>query len=249
MFFILSKLLISLLAPLTWIIIFMVAGLIFKNIRRKKICFITSLILLLLFTNPILLNIFARKWDAKPDSAVASKTYSCAIVLGGYAAEDESEQGYFSNASDRFIQGVKLITAGTVKNILLTGASGKIFPTSFKEAEWAKQQAAALNVPDSSIIIENKSRNTFENAQFSKLMLYSLQLQPPYLLVTSAFHMRRSLYVFKKAGVDVIPYPCAYIQGRDKINFGGLIPSAGTLADWEFYIKEAVGLAVYKIKS
>jgi len=73
--------------------------------------------------------------------------------------------------------------------------------------------------------------------------LDSAKLKPPYLLVTSAFHMRRSLMIFKKAGMDVIPYPANYIVRRKAV-ISDLVPSAEPLFYWTFYIKEVVGYVV-----
>eukprot|EP01037_Dinobryon_pediforme_P008346 gene8346-8432_t len=185
--------------------------------------------MLLIFTNGFLLDEFARCWDIKPVPLKTTGSYSCAIVLGGFSGEDDHGDGFFNTASDRFIQGVKLLKTGKVSHILISGGNGSLFPGKFAESDWVRKQLLELQIPDSCIVVENRSRNTIENAAFSKQILAARQLQPPYILVTSAFHMRRSLGIF----------------GREKMPF---IPDADIIGRWNYYIKEIFGELVNRIK-
>ncbi len=245
MFFVLSKMLIFLLSPTLWIFIFFIITLITKKSKLKKVSFIASLILFILFSNNFLLNQFAKLWDVKETSLPANINYSCAIVLGGFGSEDANKKGYFNFASDRFIQAIKLKTEGKVSHLLISGGNASLFPTDFKEGDWVELQLKDLKISDSCVLIENRSRNSYENAVFSKKLLDSGKLKPPYLLVTSAFHMRRALYVYKKMGVDVIPFPCNYFAGRGETTFSSFIPNGSALAGWEIYIKEFIGYIIY----
>jgi uncharacterized SAM-binding protein YcdF (DUF218 family) len=73
-------------------------------------------------------------------------------------------------------------------------------------------------------------------------------LPPPYLLVTSAFHMRRSLMIFKKAGINVVPYPSNYLGSEVNFAPNNFLPEANTLSNWEYYTKEVVGYVVNYFK-
>ncbi|MEP6582752.1 MAG: YdcF family protein [Ginsengibacter sp.] len=213
----------------------------------KRISYGISIFIFLIFSNPFLLNQFARWWDVKETNLPPGKTYSCAIVLGGFASEDYNGDGYFNSTSDRFIQLIKLRAEGKVSRLLISGGNSKLLPTAFRESDWVALQLKDFNIPDSNILIENQSRNSFENALFSQKLLDSARLKPPYILVTSAFHMRRALSTYKKMGVDVIPFPCNFIAGKGKTDIGDFIPSLGTFGTWYYYIKEVVGSAVYTI--
>ena len=248
MFFILSKLLLIFILPLTWIIVFLIIAIISKNQKLKRRFLILSVALLLIFSNPFLLNQFAKVWDIAPVPLNNTGSYSCAIVLGGFTVEDTNGNGFFNAHSDRFIQGLKLITSGKVSHILISSGNGTLLHDNFAEADWVKTQLQQFKIPDSCILIENRSRNTIENAAFSKLILRANHLQPPYLLVTSAFHMRRSLGIFKKTKLNVIPYPCDYLAGKEKTSLGSLIPDAETFFKWTIYIKEVVGTGVNYLK-
>jgi uncharacterized SAM-binding protein YcdF (DUF218 family) len=248
MFFVISKLLVIFVSPTTWILLLFIIGLIIKNQKKKRRCFKAAIILLIIFTNPFLLDQLARKWDIAPQKLPDSAHYSCAILMGGFNGEDYEGHGYFTGAADRFIQTTKLKAQNKVSHILISGGSGKLIPGKLKEADFAESELKAFNIPDSAILTENQSRNSFENATNSKKILDSLHLPPPYVLITSGFHMRRALYTFKKMGVDVIPFPCNYIAGREKTSVSSFIPNIGALSGWDFYIKEMMGMLVYRFK-
>ncbi len=239
MYFIFSKVLLLLIFPFTWILLLLIVSLVSRNKKYKHRCLIAAVALLVLFTNPFLFNQFAQSWDAAPYKPDGRK-YSCVIVLGGFSIAAGDSEANFSIAADRFLQGVKLLSTKQANHILITGGNGSLVPGAFREAAWAKKQLHKFNVPDSAILIENNSRNTLENAKFSKTILQKSKLAPPYLLVTSAFHMRRSLMIFKKAGINVVPYPANYVANT-KVTSGDFIPAAEPLYFWSFYIKEMIG--------
>jgi uncharacterized SAM-binding protein YcdF (DUF218 family) len=247
MFFILSKLLLIFVLPLSWIVVFFFIALIIKNYKRKQRFLRASFILLLVFSNPFLFDNFANRWDIDTIPPKKPTPYSCAIVLGGFSSE-RNKTGFFNGASDRFIQGLKLLSTHQTTHILISGGNGNLVPDKFAESDWVKTQLEEFGVPDSSIVIEDKSRNTIENAAFSKTLLSKSHLQPPYLLVTSAFHMRRSLGIFKNAKVDVVPYACNFMAGGGNFSFDEFIPDATVLGKWNVYIKEVIGVAVNYIK-
>jgi len=242
--FILSKLLLFAILPLTWVIVLLIWALITKNSRLRGKLLFTGLILLYLFSVPLLLNTYARLWRYPAAQLKQNNVYSCAIILGGFGSEKQDSSGYFNSASDRFIQGVKLKTTNQVSHILVTGGNASINPDGFSEGRWVQNQLKALNVADSIVLIEGQSRNTIENAAYTKRLLAARHLPPPYLLVTSDFHMRRAMLIFKKSGINVVPYPCHYIAGVDKQGLYSLLPSAETLHYWELYSKEIVGYVV-----
>jgi uncharacterized SAM-binding protein YcdF (DUF218 family) len=249
MYFIFSKVLLFLLFPINWIFVFLLIALFSKKVKLRQKCFVTGVVLLVIFTNPYLLYLFAKSWDIGPDPLGKGKVYSAAIVLGGFSGEDKNGNGVFNEYADRFIQGVRLKEERRVSHILISSGNGNLQQSSFKEAAWANGVLKEFNLPDSAILIEQQSRNTFENAAFSKELLEKEHLKPPYLLVTSAWHMRRALYIFKKSAMDVIPYPAGHIAGNSKFSATDYVmPDAGALAGWGFYLKELVGLVVAHLK-
>ena len=247
MFFYLSKIFLYLINPLIWILALILYA-IFHQRKQKNQALILSFFILLLLSNPFLVNKFAQIWDVGTGRIVENKVYSCAIVLGGFSSEGANGVGYFNGSADRFIQALKLKKSNTVTNLLITGGNSEIIPGRFRESIWVKQQLLEMDIPDSCILIETKSRNTLENAANAKKELLNKSLKPPYLLITSAFHMRRSLYSFKKQGLDVIPYSSNYIAGSHTISFEDFVPQASAISKWGTYLKEVLGFGIYYVK-
>ncbi|MEI9935381.1 MAG: YdcF family protein [Ferruginibacter sp.] len=243
-----SALLTILLSPINWIIFVVIIQFITKTARTKRICRLTALTIFILFGNTWLLTLYARLWDAKAVNLVSDKSYSCGIVLGGFASPDENGNGYFNSTCDRFIETIKLYKLGKIKHILISGGNGKKKDEQFTEGEWAKQQMNIMGIPDSVIFCEDRSNNTADNAVNTKRLLDSLSLKPPYLLVTSAYHIRRAALLFKDAGVVSVSYPCNYIAGKDRLSVWGIIPDPENLLHGILISKKAVAYSIYYLR-
>ncbi len=183
-------------------------------------------------------------WDTPPPKDADTAHYNCVIVLGGFSNSNRNGGGYFNPSADRFLQGIKLLLNKKAGHILITGGNGNLAPGGFREALWVQKQLKEFNIPDSTVLIESNSRNTVENAKYTKQLLDSAHLASPYLLVTSAYHMPRSLMIFKKMGLNVIPYPANYITRNNKVEASDFVPDAGVLYNWNTYIKEIIGYVV-----
>ena len=106
-----------------------------------------------------------------------------------------------------------------------------------------------MGVPDSVIMLENETRNTYESAVAVKPMLDSLHVNGrDCLFITSAFHMRRSLACYKKAGLDIEPFTTDfYSNPRSFYPDNLLIPKLEALMTWQKLVKEWVGMLAYKV--
>ncbi|HTB52526.1 MAG TPA: YdcF family protein [Ferruginibacter sp.] len=248
MFFIFSKFLAYFIYPLTWIIVLLLCRLFARSEQRKKNFLIGAIIVFFIFSNVWLASLFAKLWDYPPAQIPADKKYSCAILLGGFGNADDNGGNYFNGSADRFIQAVKLYQEGRVTHILVSGGIGSISQEGQKEGDWAKEQLLKIGVPNEAILVEDNSRSTLENAEFSKKVLDSSFLQPPYVLVTSAFHMRRAAWVFRKEGMNIIPYPCNYIREMGRSNIADILPQIHAMDLWATYIKEIVGYYGYQLE-
>ncbi|MFZ1530423.1 MAG: YdcF family protein [Ferruginibacter sp.] len=249
MFFILSKLLSFLLSPFNWLLLFIVLALFTKKAVRKKRLTILSIAWFLLFSNPFIIHHATLGWQEPKKELATNETYKVGIVLAGFVSFNFKEnKGYYGTAADRFIQAVELYKTGHIKKLMISGGSGSLFKQQYKEADFVKQEFMKMGVPAEDIITENQSRNTFENARNSKLILDSMQLPGPYLLITSAMHMKRSKAVFKKAGLAIVPYPANFAEIDNPVGFAdAIIPTEDAFDGWEKLLREMVGLWVYKL--
>ena len=236
------------LSPFNWILILLIAAWLFRKRAIKRGLIIFAVLIFIVFGNQALLNLYAKYWQPVPVAVNSSISYSCGIIPGGFGSPDENGNGYFNTSADRFIQAVKLYKAGEIKHILISGGNGKLNDRNFREAAWVKGELESVGIPPSSIFTEDKSNNTQDNAIHSKIILDSLQLKPPYLLITSALHMPRAALIFQKAGLKVIPFPCNYTAGRGSFSFWDLIPTPFGLFSWDDYLKETVGYWWYAFK-
>ncbi len=249
MFFILSKLLNFLISPFYWFLFFVAIALLDKNAKRKKRFAIIAVCWLIFFTNPFIIHQLTLAWQQPRKTLVQNENYSTGIVLAGFISFNyKDNQGYYGQASDRLIQALRLYKLGHIKKILISGGSGSLLKQNYKEADFVKAQLLDFGVAAQDIIAENKSRNTYENAINSKQILDSLHISQPYLLITSALHMKRSLKVFSKAGMHCVPYPANFIALDNPPDFASvLMPSSGAFTGWDLLLKEVVGLLVYKV--
>lgn len=247
MFFILSKVLYFLLIPFWWIVILFVWMKISRNPRIKKRLPIFMIAIAVLFTNPFLYQLLVKSWQPEPVTLSTGNTFEAGIVLGGMAGHDKYKRGYFGNNADRFIQAANLYHRGVIKKIIITGGTGSLDQNEPPESIFLRTAFMDNGIRDTDIIIESRSRNTFENAVFTKKIIDSIQLKPPFVLITSALHMPRSTSVFTKAGYDFVMFPCDYKVTPQKIDIQDFIPNIALLSEWSYFLKEIVGLYVYKL--
>lgn len=236
-----------LLKPFFYILLFLVLSMLPKFAKFSRRLRIAGLVLIVIFGNHVLLNEILIAWEISPSNAKPTKTV---VVLGGYTSFDRGRQRMgFNEAAERFVFPLQMLSSGKTNRLVLTGGSGNVFNRDYFESSAAKQFALKFGIADSQILIDDKSRNTWENAIETKKILDSLGIKENVLLVTSAGHMRRSMASFKKAGVNFIPYPVNFQSHLDrKYSWDAmLIPSAGNISKWDALIHEWIGYIAYKL--
>lgn len=250
MFFILSKVLDFFLSPLVWVFMLLLVGFLARKQSIKMKFFYASFFTLLIFSNPFLADMAFRAWegDAVPMSSIGN--YETGIVLTGVASVKRGapDRVFFGKGADRVVHAVQLYKAGKIKRILISGGSGALMGKKVRESEQLKKVFLFSGVPDSVIDIENSSRNTMENARFSRRLIDSLKLKPRFLLITSAFHMPRAMGCFKKAGIAADAYTTDFYIGDSTVTISDLIiPSESALMNWSILIHEVFGYWIYRL--
>lgn len=237
--------------PLVWIMLALIYALITKNPKRRKRGLITALILVLFFGNDFIINEAMLIWEKDPVPIAAMKTYETAIVLTGITNTEKeiNDRVYFQKGADRLLHTVQLYKSGKIKKILVSGGSGLVIGhKTVSEADQLKIVFLYCGVSEKDIIIENRSRNTRENALFSKETIDSLQLKGNFLLITSSFHMRRSNACFQKVGLEVDTFPVdIYTRDRKYTPNILIIPSEQAIGKWSLLVHEVIGYLVYKV--
>lgn len=231
--YVISKILSFITSPLSWIFLTLAIGTILQFTKRKKsgVWFLSSFILTVVFTNPFFSNWAMYSWEkpfAKPE---IHHTKATAIVLSGMASyNDQNQQHNFGQSTDRITETIKLYFDGKISKIILTGGNASIFYNDRPESKYLKEFLIKLKIPDSVIVTETQSRNTHENALFTKHITDSLSKSESYILVTSAYHMRRALACFETQKISVTPYAVDVYHPYIKTDYQNIIvPSIAAL--------------------
>jgi uncharacterized SAM-binding protein YcdF (DUF218 family) len=172
------------------------------------------------------------------------------VVLGGPIDPELSlahDTAVFRGSVDRMIATAALALRYPKARIVYSGGNANlVFDAAAKETDYARAVFENLGVSGERLMMEGRSRNTQENAEFSKA-LASPKAGERWLLVTSAYHMPRSVGAFRKAGFAVEPYPVDWrVGGRwDLVAFS--IYSIEGLGRVEVALREWMGLIAYRI--
>jgi uncharacterized SAM-binding protein YcdF (DUF218 family) len=171
------------------------------------------------------------------------------IVLGGAVDTEKSEargQIYFSPDGARMTAGVELTRRYPSARLVFTGGSGGLLGEGPAEAIGARKLWLSLGVPEERMMFEAKSRNTWENALFTR-DLVKPKPGETWLLVTSAWHMPRSVGIFQHLGFDVIAYPVAYRTFGDARDFLRPTRVFDKVIMLDYGVREWVGLLAYRL--
>lgn len=250
MFFILSKTVGYLARPLVIIFILLISAWVIKVKKWRQRLFIAAMTLLVLFTNDFIGNEIMRAWEipATPFSEIHKK-YKVGILLTGVTNSNitPTDRVYFHRGADRVTHTLQLYRLGHIEKILISGGSGTILARR-KEADELLEVMQMMGVPREDIMIENQSDNTYESAVAVKKMLVDSVSNEDCLLITSAFHMRRSRACFVKAGFATDTFSVDFLSHNRLYTPDVLIiPKIESLSVWQTLMKEWVGMAAYKV--
>jgi uncharacterized SAM-binding protein YcdF (DUF218 family) len=174
--------------------------------------------------------------------------YEAVIVLSGMLKLQLSRPGSleFNGAVERILAGITFVQQGRGKRLLVSGGTGSLFDQRTKEADLLKTFALQLGLQDDQVLVEADSRNTYENARYTAIMLRTRQWRHV-VLITSASHMRRALAAFQKQGIFPHIYPVDY-AAMDIITPFSFVPSVHSLAKTTAVMHELFGLLAYRMQ-
>lgn len=244
MFFNISKILIFLTDPLFYIIIFTFLGALqFK--RRKTFLIIFFLIYLTtipFFGKQLLYHLEHLEEPTYTDTS----QYEAVIVLSGMVNLPLSSEKHieFSAAADRILKGIELINQGKADYLILSGGTGSLHQKDHSEALLLSGFAKKLGVPEKAILVDEGSKNTYQNAVESKKILEERGIERV-LLITSAFHMFRANGCFKQVGIAPDLLPVDFKVSLNYWDFRDFLPSSSALNQNYVFLHEVIGIVMY----
>jgi uncharacterized SAM-binding protein YcdF (DUF218 family) len=252
MFFELSKILWIFVNPGNLLLILIILGAVILWTRwqlfGKWLVGFTALAFLVVAVVPLgkwMLGVLENRF---PPLAQLPESIDGIIVAGGVVnpiTSDDRGQLSMNGAVERVYEFAVLSQRYPKAKLIFSGGSGSFIFQDMKEAKAVTPLLRQLGVDLGRVIFEDQSRNTFENAVLSYRMVKP-KINENWLLITSAFHMPRSVGTFRKAGWNVIPYPVDYQTRKSRtlplhFNFSGGVGSLSSS------IHEFCGLLFYWI--
>jgi uncharacterized SAM-binding protein YcdF (DUF218 family) len=251
MFFILSKTLYYFLMPVTWFILLALLALFTKKVIRKK-RYVQVLVLLIIITsNPLISNELMLLWEIPPRNIESIENYDVGILLTGITQMDKSpkDRVYFLKGADRVSHTVQLYKLGKIKKILISGTTNITWDGTFEKMKAHPLEKVLLlyGVPQKDISWENQSRNTYENAVYSKIILQNTFPNQKYLLISSAFHLRRAQKCFEKQGIKIDTFSTDFYTSDRHLSPRSFLPSEYSLLTISILSHELMGYLTYKL--
>jgi uncharacterized SAM-binding protein YcdF (DUF218 family) len=222
LFFVLSKTIGFLLMPTNFLIGLGFVGAILQATRfaslGRKLVMTTVLLLVICGVSP-LGNMLIYLLESRFPSWNPARGAPDGIIVLGASIEADISAAHGTpvvrSAPDRIIAAAILAQRYPNARVVFSGGSANLLSNDAREADFAGEVFEGLGIAKSRLIMERRSRNTFENAEFSKALV-GPKPGERWLLVTSAFHMPRSVGLFRKAGFPVEAYPVDWrVAGRD----------------------------------
>ena len=253
MFFVLSKTLGVAILPTNFLLLLGVLGallLLTRFAAAGRRLLVLSIVLLSICAFSPLGNFLLYSLESRfPPWDASSKAPDGIVVLGGPIDADISvahDVPVIRSAADRIVTGAALARKYPDARVIFTGGSPDLVSNDAREADYAAMVFDSLGIHRSRLIIERRSRNTLENAEFSKA-LAKPKPGERWLLVTSAFHMPRAVGLFRKAGFPVEPYPVDWRTG-DTSSLASFTPVATDgLLKTDIAVREWIGLVAYRL--
>ncbi|UUC43806.1 YdcF family protein [Flavobacterium cerinum] len=229
--------------PFVLCVLIMIITVIFNKKKKKRAVTISSIVLVLVivgigngFLGKITANYLQKEYKNRTNSN--PDIPAVIVVLGGGITDFNGIESPHITSYSRLVATTRLYNEVRKRQQSCTIlVSGKGNSTITSEAVLFRKALMAMGIPDSDIIEEDRSENTYQNAKYSSAILQKQKPSHVYL-VTSGFHLKRALLLFETFGITGVPYPSDYINTRLTV-----FPNSYNFAFTSFMLKEIVGIA------
>jgi uncharacterized SAM-binding protein YcdF (DUF218 family) len=253
MFYHVSKIGWFLIEPSNLLPVLALAGLLLARTRfaaaGRRLAVAAAAFLLILGLSPLANWLILPLEMRFPVPDLAGKRIDGVIVLGGAVQERHTlAHGVIAmnDAGERIVVMADLARRFPEAKVIFTGGAGSFSHAPKPEGEVVREQLATLGLAPGRILIESLSLNTHENAVMAKAIA---QPKPgeTWLLVTSAWHMPRSVGIFRQAGWPVMAYPTDFRTAGWQDWTRGFASVSDGLRRAEVATREWLGLVIYRL--
>jgi len=221
-------------------------------VESKKLVIFFSKLFLILFLffgySPLSNFLLSKIEDYIQTSKYPVQQLTGVIVLGGSLdsglQSKERNEISLNSSAERLTKTLEIYKKNPRILILFSGFSNEIKPQGWSESDMAKKFFLDQGIKIDNLIFENQSRNTFENIKYSKDIITNYK--GTWGLITSANHMPRSFFSFKKQGLILEPISVDYKTGTSRMFWINFDISSG-LTNWNIIFHELIGIAYYKV--
>lgn len=239
----LNKILPAFIMPIMLIIYLMIYAL----YKKKRWPIYTAIVCLYVLSTPIVACNFFKliEGTAPRKTPTEMPSVDAIVVLSGMINQIKSTKGVYPEwiDPDRFFGGIELYRAGKASKIIFTRGKLPWGNTTLTEGDILKKFAIVQGVPDSSIILTENVENT---ADEGKAVVKILGKWKTIVLVTSSYHMPRSVQLFEKQELIVKPYRVDYkLDQLSGITFMDFLPDADSFRLLNTGYRELIGRLVY----
>lgn len=252
MFFIVSKVFWLVVQPISIILLLTLVALILILIHRRRTALVVLVVALsigslLSYTSLgyLLIQPLENRFSVPAPPPEAVETI---VMLGGATDSHVSavrQTVALNNAGERLTTTLWLARRYPDARIVLSGGGGALSIEGESEAETAKRFLAEHGIAEDRLILEGQSRNTIENAAYTRELVGAGA--EPVVLVTSAFHMPRSVGLFRHEGVEVLAWPTDFRSlGNQDVGLSLADPMENLLTA-STAMREWTGLLVYRL--
>jgi len=245
-----------LLRPLPFLLL--LCGLALANLWRRRV---ESRRRLLLLTIPFVMLVIATipaavhpvlgslEWPYPPLSGRPADAEAIVVLSGGIKPPDtiRTQAEPSDPTMNRCLLAAEIYHRGRHCPVIVSGGRYDPDPTYPPDSALMRKMLIRLGVDEADVIEEDQSRNTIQNALATREILRDRGIGKV-LLVTNAFHMRRSLLTFRKLGIDAVAAPCDHLATGSVWKLGNFIPSPEAMGNLTAALHEWIGLVWYRVR-
>jgi uncharacterized SAM-binding protein YcdF (DUF218 family) len=250
-FYVLSKILDVLLTPIAWVTLLVAWGVLTKRgVWARRALVLGGLAVLLFFSLEPVSNALVRSLETPTlDTMKPDVSYDVVILLGGVADERAQVtwgQRAFNDNNERLLETFDLLRGGKARYAIVSGGAANPEAGAVVEARILADQLIAWGIDPSRVVVEDRARNTHENAVYAAAIVRDRGWKTV-LMLTSAFHARRAYGCFVAEGLPVDVKPVDFRSYAAPFR-GELIPRADHLEQSSLALREWFGRKVYNLR-